>query len=716
MKLKSIAGSILFAANLFLLLLLVFGNRIAEPAWLQVIGRMHPLLLHFPIVILLMAFLWEWLPLRADPAHRSLYQSVDTLLLLTGSLTAVITAIMGMLLSLQGGYEGHTVQWHKWTGVAIAFLSYGYYNYRQMQPAFTLVNKISGPLIAVCLVVAGHFGAGITHGSGFLWQPIEASRKKAPVPFEKAVVFDDLVKPVLEAKCMSCHNRDKAKGRLVMETAKRLLKGGKHGKLFVAGKPELSLLLKRIHLPLEDDDHMPPEGKPALTDAEMDLLYWWIKSGAPMDQKVAALPAKDSLRILAMDFLKPPHEAPESYDFAAADEKQVQQLSNNYRVITPLAEGSPALSVDFYNKNAYTPKSVEELKPLEEQIVSLNLSKMPVKDADLKVISRFPNLRTLNLNFTDITGKGLKALDGLKHLHSLSVSGTKVDYASMARLKTLPALKEVYAWSTALKEADVARLRKQLEKISFETGYRDTAHQVLPLSPPLVTQAGIFSDSVQIQLRHVVSGVHIRYTLDGTEPDSLQSPVYKTPFVIRENTVLKARAFKTGWRGSNPVRAQYLKSAYRPDSIILLSAPDGQYSGKGGLVLADKELGDMNYGNGQWVGYHGGDMQVLLLFHEPVTLHTVALNFLDHIPRAIFPPSLVEVWGGTDRDHMKLMGKTSPVMPDKDTPPAPLLVTTEADGAVRCIRIVARPLKQLPAWHAAKGQPAWLLASEVLLN
>ena len=71
-------------------------------------------------------------------------------------------------------------------------------------------------------------------------------------------------------------------------------------------------------------------------------------------------------------------------------------------------------------------KQLEELNEIKEQVISLNLNKLPVKDEDLKTVSRFKNLRRLDLNFTNITARGLDALASLKFLQTLSLSGTKV--------------------------------------------------------------------------------------------------------------------------------------------------------------------------------------------------------------------------------------------------------------------------------------------------
>ncbi len=62
-----------------------------------------------------------------------------------------------------------------------------------------------------------------------------------------------------------------------------LIKGGDSDDNVVPGDPDKSLLISRISLPKDDDDHMPPSGKEEVTKEEIALLSWWIKSGASKD-------------------------------------------------------------------------------------------------------------------------------------------------------------------------------------------------------------------------------------------------------------------------------------------------------------------------------------------------------------------------------------------------------------------------------------------------
>jgi len=97
------------------------------------------------------------------------------------------------------------------------------------------------------------------------------------------VDFTRDVQSIFENKCLECHNPNKIKGKLLMDSAEALLKGGDTGPGLVAGQPDKSELMKRIALPADHDDIMPPKGDP-LAPKEIDVLKRWIAEGAKWPQ------------------------------------------------------------------------------------------------------------------------------------------------------------------------------------------------------------------------------------------------------------------------------------------------------------------------------------------------------------------------------------------------------------------------------------------------
>lgn len=100
------------------------------------------------------------------------------------------------------------------------------------------------------------------------------------------------IKPILERRCSSCHGRLKQKADLRLDAGVLILKGGKDGAVVIAGQSSASPLIQRVSSS-DEDERMPPEGKP-LTAEQIALLAAWIDAGAtfPADEKIAASPAE----------------------------------------------------------------------------------------------------------------------------------------------------------------------------------------------------------------------------------------------------------------------------------------------------------------------------------------------------------------------------------------------------------------------------------------
>jgi uncharacterized membrane protein len=712
MKWKPAPVQPLIALNAMLLFLAVLDDQLTVPAWLQVIGRLHPMVLHFPIVLIVAYALCRWLtPKEGTPAADWLRPFGDRLLL-WAAFAAVVTALAGILLSRETAYEGSAIGWHKWTGtltsLALLALLLG-------KDVTAIGNQRWIAILPLAIVIiAGHLGGDLTHGTGYVFAPIKAATPPVP-PYDEAMVYADLVRPVIAARCMQCHNSGTTKGGLNMEDPVQFAKGGRNGKPWDTTAEEMGLLLSRIHLPPEDKKHMPPANKTQLTEQEGKILYAWIRDGAPFDKKVVELASTDSLQIIAAKVLRSNEE--ETFDFSPADEKTIAALRTNYRAITPLATGSPALAVDFYGAGLFESKQLTELSPLKEQIVSLNLDKMPVTDKDLPNLAAFRNLRQLNLDFTRITGVGLSVLTQLPKLSSLSLSGTPINGDDLKTLAALPSLRKLYCWKTRIPDAVISSVRQQRKDLQLSTGFNGDTVRIRLNPPRLETEARIIRDSgVLIRLRHYVPGARIRYTLDGADPDSAGLD-YSKPFSLLDAGRLRAKAYKPGWLASDPVTATFYRQKFPPDSIRLLLPVDSNYMKFRPTILIDADKGDFGFGSGKWLGWRKNGLSALLYYRRPVRLHDLTFSGIVDIGAYIFPPSSLEVWGGPDEHHLKRLGTIAPPQPEKQVPAFMTDYRIEfPEQTVGCLKVIANPVKRLPDWHPGKGKPGWIFFDELLVN
>lgn len=712
---KTILYNTSFALNCLLVFLLIFGDRLLLPPWVQTVGRMHPLLLHFPIVLMVLCIFWELVSTRKKSITKE-HTAMGNWLLLFASLSAVLSALMGLLLSNEEGYTQDVIAWHKWGGVFISLLSFAWYIFKDYLRRMKIIMAVTGITGLVMVIITGHLGGDITHGENFLLAPVTNEIQTPGVLLEDAVIYAHMVQPILKSKCTPCHNEKKAKGELVMESMALLKKGGKNGALWDLTQKDFGLMMRRIHLPLENKKHMPPAGKPQLTDDDANIIYHWIRGGASFTAKVAELPATDSLRTLAASLFNTIES--DEYTFKPADENKLKALHNNYRLVAPLALGSPALGVEFFGAAQFKTEQLKELLKVKEQVVSLNLNKMPVNDDDLKTIAQFINLRRLNLSFTNIKGTGLTELNQLKELKQLSLSGTRTTAANLMALSSLPKLTQLYIWSTPAQSQSLAAIQKQLKNTTIQTGFTgDTI--IIKLNPPLIeNEEQILTGPTHLKLKHYVKGVTIRYTTDGTEPDSLQSPVFKNDFVLDKNSTIKAKAFKQGWESSDVTEKNFYKAGVKIDSIRLLQpAPDAPYKTFRPAILADAEKGDQDFKSGKWIGYRGIPMQAVIYFGSIKVISSVTVSNGVNTGGYIMPPQQVEVWAGKDLGHLRLIKKINPEQPVKQVPNY-MKGYQLAFKPVKekYLKVVVVPVGKLPVWHPGKGEKGWVFVDEIFLN
>ena len=709
-KIENIVTHFVFFLLCLLAFLLLFEQYVTIPFWLQPLGRMHPMVLHFPITLIVLLVLLDLFKTKIDAAS---YEKVHKALLYLTVLSTALSAVMGFFLSREESYASDLMALHKWIGVAGSYLLF---------TVLFLDPKKWGYKVALygslgIVFFAGHFGAGLTHGMNFLVEPLLQGKQAAIT--EQTPLYEAFVDPVLEAKCQSCHNPQKHKGDLDMTTFDLLLKGGENGPVWIAGNPDESEVIRRALLPLEDEAHMPPEGKPQLTRDEIALLQRWIGAGADPNSALADLHPTDSLYLLASQLLAADRDATTvpRYDFKFADQKLLASLNHPYRTVIQETPGSPALDVNIYVRHAYQRAYLTELQKIKHQIVSLNLAYLPVNDEDMETLGDFVNLERLNLNHTDITGATLHHLRSCTQLRSLSLSGTQVDATLLKSLEPLQGLRDVFIWNTALKDEDIQALRSTWPDIQFHTGYSPDEDPPIQLSPPLLkNKERIVEKGEKIVLEHKLPGVSIRYTTDGSDPDSLSSPLYTEPLPLQTRTHFKAISYKDGWLASAPVAFKFFIKGHQPAGAELLYHPDPKYKGNGALSLTDHKQGAAgDFAGRSWLGYKDTPFAALVDFGEaPPELQEVVLSYGRNMGSYIMPPVAVEVWGGDQKQTMKLLKKVVP------PPPAGYEPNEEAymalpipDAHFRYYKVVAQPLKKLPSWHAGQGEQGWVFVDEL---
>ena len=440
-------------------------------------GRLHPAIVHLPIGILLLACLFE---LLTSSNRYGNFRPVIQTMIFWGMLAAVAAVVSGLLLEGSGEYEEEYVEPHEWVAITSAIFAIALYILYRIHVKRTLIRIVS-VIVLLLIGITGHLGGNVTRGPEFLIEPFNQSAHKTvslkPIPnIQNAVAFNDVVQPILKEGCYNCHGPNKQKGKLRFDEKEAIIKGGKSKKTIVAGKAEESEMIKRLLLPMDNEDHMPPKNKAQLTRQQISVLQWWVNTGADFNKKVSDLKQDGSIKptLLALEsgIAAPETEVTEIPEepVIAADSIILKKLSAQGVIVMPVSRNSNYLSVSFVTVSNKADTLVSALEPLKKQLVSLKLDDSNVSDSTLTAISNFSNLRRLQLSNTEISDKGLMKLKKLKDLGSLNLMGTKVTAKGIVELKELKSLKYLYLYQTAVTPQERDQLKQSFPETAIDFG------------------------------------------------------------------------------------------------------------------------------------------------------------------------------------------------------------------------------------------------------
>lgn len=435
------------------------------------LGRFHPVIIHLPIGFLLLAVLLEFY------SRKRRNQKLDAAIsfsLFWGFVSGIMAVLLGFLLSSEGGYDYQLLNWHRISGISvtvIALICWLLKSKRIVGPEIIYLS-LTG-LLFLTIVVTGHIGGMLTHGSdyftdnapGFIRKILFAGNEKAdpelPVNPDSVIVYSDLIQPMLKRHCKTCHNPVKKSSGLVIDSWDHLMKGGEGGEVIIAGHSIQSELIKRVTLPQTDHKFMPPKGKP-LSYGEIQLLRWWIDTGASLSGRLndPEIP-EDIFYVLTGEFNYDP--SPRSYvemfPVTAPEEKDLKLLKNNHFGYRFLSGSSNYLDVRYIGDSIHK-ENIEALLAVSNQVTWLDLRNSSLKNDMLKTVGKLSNLTRLRLDGNPVTEKGIVFLEDLEHLEQLSLYRSATGPGCLKTIQKLRGLEKIYLGHTQVAEKDLEQIRK----------------------------------------------------------------------------------------------------------------------------------------------------------------------------------------------------------------------------------------------------------------
>lgn len=438
----------------------------------QLIGKLHPLLVHLPIGIILLAMV---LKIYSRYRYQQEIKTLMPFLLKMSFAACLLSGITGFVLHLSGEYDDILVHNHLYAGVGLTLMT--------LVMIFTLnhkkINDVVWFVTCVLLFITGHLGGSLTHGENYLTLAADKTLKKPAIDMNHSVVFRDVIQPIFNEKCTSCHSDKKQKGGLRLDNYEYIVKGGEDGAIIQPGKSTESRLVKNILLPESHDDHMPPKGKPQLTGDEIKLISWWIDTGAGIDKTIGALAPDPTIKTMILQLNAGDSQTKEIVlsDIKPADQNIINNLRGYGMVIHPISQKDNYLKVNLsYSKNL-SPSQIKALLPLKSHILHLKASGLNYNPELLEVIAQMENLMALYLDHTKVDDTQLHMLNSLKKLEYLNLASTLITIDGLKKLK-MPSLKQLYLFGSKVDKTNFVSIANHFSGVVIDTG-----NYVLPILP-----------------------------------------------------------------------------------------------------------------------------------------------------------------------------------------------------------------------------------------
>ena len=478
---------------------------------LDFIGHLHPLIVHLPIGILLLGVL---MMVYQHYSKVDLHAPIS-LAFLVGSISAIVACIAGWILSNSGEYDTLLIQKHQWTGISTAVIGLLVFFLKQYR-------KLLAAILTLLVFITGHYGGTLTHGENYLFNSNENSNtsqgdtlKKESKIITQAIsngadsltiethnVYKEQVAPILKLRCYNCHAALKQKNGLRLDGEMFIKKGGKNGKIFVAGNTFKSPLYTTLLLPLDDEKHMPPKGKHQLSENEILIIENWIKSGASFEDIIDTISNSELVKnvasqntIIDKNILDHPKSEKAKGEInvikngvvednnvknalkisslpnpAAINPAIIENFKQENIILTNIAEGANFVMANFVNVVPFNNASLQALKNINDQLVVLKLTNLPINDNDLKIVADLKNIKKLNVENTLITDRGMSYIKLLSQLEQLNLYGTNISDEGIIQLASLKNLSVLYLWKTKVTLNGIEQFKKINPRVTIEIG------------------------------------------------------------------------------------------------------------------------------------------------------------------------------------------------------------------------------------------------------
>ena len=220
------------------------------------------------------------------------------------------------------------------------------------------------------------------------------------------------------------------------------------------------------------------------------------------------------------------------------------------------------------------------------------------------------------------------------------------------------------------------------------------------------------SQSMKCRFESEQPGIPILYTLDGNDPTPA-SPVYSGPVEINKNAFIKAGLLLDGKVNELTERTFIFHKAIGKN-VRYLEPYNYRYTGGGDEALVDGLRGTVDFHQGNWQGFLGNNLDVIIDLGSIQPVRTVFVTFLQSNKSWIFfPDSVTFSLSANGKKFHSINEQLNQDTKKTETNVIKQFSQIFPDTPARYVRVRAKNTGVCPPWHEGKGEPCWLFTDEI---
>jgi len=233
-------------------------------------------------------------------------------------------------------------------------------------------------------------------------------------------------------------------------------------------------------------------------------------------------------------------------------------------------------------------------------------------------------------------------------------------------------------------------------------------------SPPFRLSSTINDRRINAVVNSKIKNLEFKYQWN----DQDEKPLNKNGLIEIDKTgELILQAYKNGKKYGNQKVEKFAVHLGLNSNVDYQYLYNSSYPAEGLSSLTNGRLGSLDFKDGQWQGFSGKNLDVIISLDSITSINKISMNFYQYINSWIIVPSYISILSSKDSLHWEVIKSVDSIGEIRKR--GKFINSLSFDSLktdAKYLKIFAKNHGKLPSWHEAAGAESWLFIDEIIVE